>query len=111
MVKCVTTAREAFLSSRLTSRMARRGRAPALEPICCHNSGGSVCRAGTLTAARMSGVDRPPADDAPHLKVARPRRIDEARPIAERAEEGSQRLRIGSAPRGDAVSMVRRNAG
>ncbi len=43
MVKCVTTAREAFLSSRLTARMARRGRAPALEPIRCHNSVGSVC--------------------------------------------------------------------
>ncbi|WP_197347717.1 MULTISPECIES: hypothetical protein [Ralstonia solanacearum species complex] len=59
----------------------------------------------------MSGVDRAPAEDAPHLKFARPRNIDEARPIAERAEEGSQRLRIGAAPRGGAVSMVRRNAG
>ncbi len=43
MVRCVTTAREAFRSSRLTSRMARRGPAPALTPIRCHNSVGSVC--------------------------------------------------------------------
>ncbi len=35
----------------------------------------------------MSGVDRAPAEDAPHLKFARPRSIDEARPIAERAED------------------------
>lgn len=59
----------------------------------------------------MSGVDRAPAEDAPHLKFARPRSIDEARPIAERAEDGSQRLRFGSAPFGGTVPVARRKAG
>nr|CUV16517.1 exported protein of unknown function [Ralstonia solanacearum] len=90
MVRCVTTAREAFRSSRLTSRMARRGRAPARVAICCHSSGGSVCCSGAMAADRMFGAGRALADGPPHLKFARPPRSDEARETTERAEEGSQ---------------------